>query len=125
MEQKLEQFLDEALAPYGEFPARADVRQELLANLQEKYRDLKEQGQSDEAAYQATVDSFGDMAEIMEQVPHGEARSEAKPHNRNFKASALMKADLSDTDLRGADFSASAGLMAMISRSVLPKRIPA
>ena len=34
MEKKLETFLDEAFKPYGDFPARADVVQELLTNLQ-------------------------------------------------------------------------------------------
>ena len=37
MEKKFQAFLDNAFAPYGNFPARADVTQELLANLQEKY----------------------------------------------------------------------------------------
>jgi hypothetical protein len=35
MEQKLKKYLDQAFAPYGEFPARADVTGELLANLME------------------------------------------------------------------------------------------
>src|SRR5580692_2508756 len=64
MEDKLQKFLDKAFAPYGEFPARADVTRELLSNLQEKFSDLKKQGKSDEEAYQATIDSFGDIAEI-------------------------------------------------------------
>ena len=41
MEKKFQEFLDKAFAPYGDFPARADITQELCANLQEKYADLK------------------------------------------------------------------------------------
>jgi len=41
MENKLQEFLDEAFKPYGNFPSRKDVEQELLANLTEKYQDLK------------------------------------------------------------------------------------
>jgi hypothetical protein len=33
MNDKLKQFLDDAFTPYGNFPARKDVEQELLANL--------------------------------------------------------------------------------------------
>ena len=36
MEKKLSNFLDEAFAPYGDFPSRAEVTKELLINLQEK-----------------------------------------------------------------------------------------
>ena len=54
----------------SKLPARADVSQELLGNLLEKYADLKHQGKTDEEAYQAAVASFGDLSEIMEHVPH-------------------------------------------------------
>src|SRR5579862_9111404 len=70
MEDKLKQFLDEAFKPYGNFPARKDVEQELLANLLEKYNDLKASGKSEDEAYQATIDSFGDVTEIMEHVDY-------------------------------------------------------
>jgi hypothetical protein len=76
MEAKLQQFLDNAFAPYGDFPAKPEITKELLANLTEKYNDLKAQGKSDQEAYQATTESFGDVAEIMEQLPHTQA---AKP----------------------------------------------
>ncbi|HSW77381.1 MAG TPA: pentapeptide repeat-containing protein [Candidatus Chromulinivoraceae bacterium] len=122
MEKKLRTFLDEAFKPYGEFPAREDVIQELLANMMEKYEDLKSQGKTNDEAYQTTVDSFGDVTEIMEQVPHADAETKttlgddiremlgfkAKANRGKFKYSALMKADLAGTDLKGADFTSSA-----------------
>jgi len=138
MEKKLQKFLDEAFAPYGEFPARKDVTQELLANLLEKFNDLKEQGKSDDEAYQTTVDSFGDVSEIMEQVPHSEAKptheDKAEPSlyrtivdgikevtgsKVTVKASALMEADLTDIDLAGKDFSMSALMDASFDRADL------
>ena len=129
MEKKLQQFLDKAFAPYGEFPSRADVTKELLANLVEKYNDLKKQGMDDDNAYQTTVDSFGDVEEIMQQIPHAEKKSgikqEEEPSLRKtlkmtfrqakagmglskFAAKNLPQADLSDTDLSESDFSYSA-----------------
>ncbi|MBI2356737.1 pentapeptide repeat-containing protein [Candidatus Dojkabacteria bacterium] len=128
MEKKLQQFLDSAFAPYGSFPARADVTKELLANLLEKYKDLKKEGKSDEEAYQSAVDSFGDVEEIMEQVPHTEKSDKPKPVEETglrgvlkntvkqakvlmgfsrFASTVLNDADLSDSDLSDEDFSYS------------------
>lgn len=126
MEKELQKFLNDAFAPYGDFPARADVIQELLANLLEKYNDLKQQGKSDNQAYRMTIDSFGDVSEIMAQVPHANRPTRNdKPEASLYKtlisgvkgaagnkptamASNLSQADLSDTDLAGKDFSMSA-----------------
>jgi uncharacterized protein YjbI with pentapeptide repeats len=138
MEEKLQKFLDKAFAPYGEFPAKADVTQELLANLLEKFNDLKKQGKSDDEAYQMAVDSFGDVSEIMEQVPHDAAKPalenkdepslyktivdgvrEAAGSKPTAKASNLTQADLIDTDLAGKDFSMSALMEATFDRADL------
>jgi BTB/POZ domain-containing protein KCTD9 len=125
VEAKLKSFLDDAFKPYGEFPARADVTKELLANLEERYSDLKNQGLSDEDAYRQTVDSLGDVSEIMEQVPHQptenheqegtslrktikNAINTATRSHSKFGSSALQQSDLSDSNLAGADFSYSA-----------------
>lgn len=135
MEKKLQNFLDEAFAPYGDFPARADVTQELLANLLEKYNDLKKQGKAEDEAYQLTVESFGDVSEIMENVPHAESNTAhdsitsgirkaiadgvkaATGNDHTARASALVKADLTDTDLSSKDFSGSALMEASFDRS--------
>ena len=52
MNDKLKKFLDDAFKPYGNFPSRKDVEQELLVNLTEKYDDLKSEGKTDEEAYE-------------------------------------------------------------------------
>lgn len=140
MDKKLTQFLHDAFVPYGDFPARADVTQELEANLLEKFNDLKTQGKSDDEAYQMTVDSFGDVSEIMEQVPHHDhATKHAHHHGDDTKlhktilhgvreaagnkptaqASNLAQADLTDTDLSGKDFSMSALMDVKFDRSDL------
>lgn len=126
MNDKLTQFLDSAFKPYGSFPARRDVEQELLANLLEKYDDLKTQGKTDDEAYQITTESFGDLAEIMEQVAHSQPPQPKKrglgrtlitaikhpingdPEGSRFRAANLADTDLSDTELQGSDFSMSA-----------------
>ncbi len=126
MNDKIKQFLDEAFKPYGDFPARKDVEQELLTNLIEKYNDLKAEGKTDTEAYKLTTESFGDVSEIMEQVAyHKETdRVDNKPNpdlsidqkskdnysesDSRFRSMALMEADLGDTQLPGSNFSMSA-----------------
>jgi uncharacterized protein YjbI with pentapeptide repeats len=142
MEQRLHSFLQEAFTPYGEFPARNDVMRELETNLQEKYADYKQQGLSDEEAYDRTIESFGDVSEIMEQVPHKAATGstsrkdtgddgrgfhkmfrdvmkQAKKSRSKFSSSVLNGADLSDTALVEADFSFSSMTGAMFDGSNL------
>jgi len=133
MEKKLEQFLDEVFAPYGDFPSRADITQELLVNLQERYEDLRKQGRSEDEAYRATIDSFGDVAEIMDQVPHGERKTAepgfrktpkkasrlAKAHRIGFSNADLKEADLRDSNLTGTDFCGSELSNASFDRSDL------
>ena len=62
MNDKLKLFLDDAFKPYGAFPARRDVEQELLANLTERYNDHKVEGKSEDEAYSLTIESFGDVS---------------------------------------------------------------
>jgi len=130
MNDKLQQFLDQAFRPYGDFPARKDIEQELLVNLTEKYNDLKAEGKSDDEAYRLTTESFGDVSEIMEQVAPdptviaatvptgtkpslgktiiGHLKSAFKEGDSRFRAAPLTQADLSGSQLSGADFSMSA-----------------
>lgn len=142
MEEKLHHFLDKAFTPYGDFPARTDVTNELLTNLVEKYQDLKKQGMSDDEAYQAAIDSFGNVEEIMEHVPHDAKNQETKPEREpglrktlkqtlreakalmglsKFGATVLKQADLSDSNLAGEDFSYSALNETVFDRSDLNK----
>lgn len=125
MQDKLKTFLDDAFKPYGAFPSRDDVMSELLANLQEKYKDLKAQGHSDQEAYRLTTESFGDVAEIMETIPGGapakspeqagtlrktlkNAFQQMTGKGSKFMGTDLHEADLAGTNLPGEDFSGSA-----------------
>ena len=109
MEKELKKFIDEAFAPYGSFPAREDVTRELLVNLEEKYRDLKAEGKTDEEAYKLAVDSFGDVSEIMDEIEYKEEPElSAASTVHKFKGVALEEADLAGVNLTKADFSGSA-----------------
>jgi uncharacterized protein YjbI with pentapeptide repeats len=135
MEKKLKDFLDEAFEPYGDFPARTEVINELLTHLTDKYNDLKAQGKSDDEAYQMTIGTFGDVKEIMENVPgapvHDAPQAEAAEPEKDsmdlrktlkqalkqakasmgmsrFGAVSMPQSDLTDSQLADENFSYSA-----------------
>lgn len=113
MNDRLKQFLDDAFKPYGTFPARRDVEQELLANLTEKYNDLIASGKTQAEAYSLTTESLGDVSEIMEHVGHdtesaNEDEKDFAENDSRFRATSIMNADLADAKLSGANFSMSA-----------------
>jgi hypothetical protein len=68
MNEKISKYLDGLFEPYEDTHAVKDLKEELLQNLQEKFRDLKDQGYDDETAYRMTVSSIGDISEIMESI---------------------------------------------------------
>ena len=110
MKEKIEQYLNKTFAAYQDFPAKDEVIQELLANLMDKYNDLKELGKTDEEAYNSTIDSIGDVSEIVNHSTNSDAKSEKKDtlsqflsemaqwiginHDNRFKGINLKKSDL-------------------------------
>jgi uncharacterized protein YjbI with pentapeptide repeats len=128
MKNQLQNFVDQAFHPYGDFPAQADVKQELLSNLEEKYDDFIKASKTEREAYQLTVDSVGDIAEMMEHIPHsatgpyvpaepvqlsgmdlagadlaGTALIKSKLNGSSLKDADFQNADLSGTNFRGSD----------------------
>jgi BTB/POZ domain-containing protein KCTD9 len=116
MNEKLSRYLDELFAPYEDSSAIKDLKQELLHDLEEKFLELKSQGHDDDTAYQMTIDSIGDISEIMESIS-AKTKQLLQLVRRNFSASDLRNADLTGVavhdgkfdacDLRGTDFSGS------------------
>ncbi len=114
MNQKLATNLDAAFAPYSDEPSVQETKEELLSDLLEKFHELKAQGMSDEDAYEATVNSIGDVSEIIA----GHNKERVRPTRKiNVSSKKLLGSDLSGSDvhdgrfkysaLKGADFSSS------------------
>lgn len=121
MKQKLATYLDAAFAPYSDEPSVQEMKEELLSDLLEKFHELKAQGMSDEDAYAATVNSIGDVSEMI--AGHNKERvrptrtihvsskkllgsdlSGSDVPDGRFTSSALKGADLSSSDLSGSVF---------------------
>ena len=68
MKDQLKKYVQSIFAPYQTIEAARDLEEELLQNLTEKFTDYKHQGYSDKKAYKWTIDSIGDVAELMESI---------------------------------------------------------
>ncbi|TGA98965.1 pentapeptide repeat-containing protein [Sporolactobacillus shoreae] len=123
MNEKLSHYLNDVFAPYDGVKSVADLKADLLSDLQERYRELKAEGKDDETAFQMTIDSIGDIEETVQEVAdlshslerravihfsasdlQGSDFAGVIAHKRNFKASALRGSDFSGADLTGSAF---------------------
>jgi uncharacterized protein YjbI with pentapeptide repeats len=114
MEKKLEQFLNGVFAPYDEVKSVAELKADLLADLQERFHELKAEGKDDETAFEITIDSIGDIEQTVQDVANL-SHSLERQVQINFNASDLPKSDFAGvvahngkfnaSNLRGSDFS--------------------
>ena len=61
MDEKINQYLDGVFAPYEGGKSVAELKADLLSDLQERFRELKAEGRDDETAFAMTIDSIGDI----------------------------------------------------------------
>ena len=116
MNENLTRYLDGLFAPYEDTHAVKDLKEELRHDLEEKFRDLKNQGYDDETAYRMTIGSIGDISEIMESIS-AKTKELLQLVRRDISATNLRDSDLTgiavhdgkfdSSDLRGTDFSGS------------------
>src|SRR5512147_2150583 len=114
MNEKLNQYLNGVFAPYDGVKSVAELKADLLADLQERFRELKAEGKDDETAFEMTIDSIGDIEQTVREAA-GVSRSLERQLLINFSASNLPKSDFAGvtahkgkfeaSELRGSDFS--------------------
>jgi uncharacterized protein YjbI with pentapeptide repeats len=114
MSEKLTNYLNGVFAPYDGVKSVAELKADLLADLQERFRELKAEGKDDETAFEMTIDSIGDIEQTVQEVANI-SRSLERQVLTNFSASNLSKSDFAGvtarkgkfeaSDLRGSDFS--------------------
>ena len=114
MNEKLNQYLNGIFAPYDGVKSVAELKADLLSDLQERFRELKAEGKDDETAFEMTIDSIGDIEQTVREAA-GLSRSLERQLLINFSASNLPKSDFAGvtahkgkfeaSTLRGSDFS--------------------
>ena len=126
MNEKLTNYLNGVFAPYDGVKSVAELKADLLSDLQERFRELKAEGKDDETAFEMTIDSIGDIEQTVQEVANLSRSLERQvltnfsasnlpksdfagvtAHKGKFKASALRGSDFSGADLTGSSFKAS------------------
>ena len=106
MNEKLNQYLNGVFAPYDGVKSVAELKADLLSDLQERFRELKAEGKDDETAFQMTIDSIGDIEQTVQEVANL-SRSLERQVLTNFSASNLAKSDFAGVTARKGKFEAS------------------
>lgn len=93
MNEKLKKYLDGVFSPYNELKAVKELKEELFSDLQEKMNDLKNEGYDEDAAFNKTIDSIGEVSEIIENI-----------NSKTRELQQLVGMDLSKSNLKESDF---------------------
>ncbi len=76
MEDKLRSYMDYLFKEVPPSKKAVELKEEILQNLTDKYRDLLSEGKTEEAAYNIAIASVGDISELLESL------KEEKPDSR-------------------------------------------
>jgi uncharacterized protein YjbI with pentapeptide repeats len=107
MNEKLNQYLNGVFAPYEGIKSAAELKADLLADLQERFRELKAEGKDDETAFALTIDSIGDIEQTVQEVGNLSRSLERKVLLINFSASNLKQSDFAGVTATKQKFEAS------------------
>jgi uncharacterized protein YjbI with pentapeptide repeats len=125
MNERLHHYVNGVFAPYDGVRSVAELKADLLADLQERFDELRTEGKDDATAFEMTVDSIGDIEQTVREVANLSRTLERQllttfsdsnleesdfagvtARNGTFEASALRGADFSGADLTGSSFAA-------------------
>lgn len=106
MNGKLNQYLNGVFAPYEGVKSVAELKADLLSDLQERFRELKAEGKDDETAFALTIDSIGDIEQTVQEMANLSRSLERQVHI-NFSASNLPESDFAGVSVQKGKFEAS------------------
>ena len=107
MNKKINNYLNGVFAPYDNKKSICELKAELLADLQERFSELKQQGIDDETAFSKTIESIGDIEETVRDISVLSVSLERQVLT-NFRASNLPNSDFKGVAVKGGKFEASA-----------------
>jgi uncharacterized protein YjbI with pentapeptide repeats len=107
MSEQLTNYVNGVFAPYEGVKSATELKADLLADLQERFRELKAEGKDDETALTMTIESIGDIEQTVQEVANL-SRSLERQVVINFSASNLPKSDFAGVIARKGNFKASA-----------------
>ena len=88
MNQKLNHYIDGLFERLPQSREAEELREELLANLNDRYEDELARGAGEEEAFQRAIESLGDLSEALGELPGAgpvyAAPPQAAAHRQNF-----------------------------------------
>ena len=61
-------YVESAFAAYASTPEMWNLKEEILSNMEEKYRELKKQGHSENEAIGTVISEFGNIDELVREL---------------------------------------------------------
>ena len=107
MNEKIDQYLNGVFAPYEGVKSVAELKADLLSDLQERFRELKAEGKDDETAFATTIDSIGDIEQTVQEMANL-SHSLERQVLTNFSASNLPESDFAGVTVHKGKYEASA-----------------
>jgi uncharacterized protein YjbI with pentapeptide repeats len=126
MIENITTYLNGVFAPYDGVKSVTELKADLLADLQERYRELKAEGRDDETAFAMTIGGIGDIEQTLQELANLSRSLErqtlisfsasnlpetdfagVKAQKGKFHASMLRGSDFAGADLTGSSFKAS------------------
>ena len=68
MSDRLKDYVDNVFAPHEGTKSINELKADLLADLQERFRELRAEGKDEATAFELTVDSIGDIDETVQEI---------------------------------------------------------
>lgn len=106
MNEKLKRYLDDVFSKYEDLTPIRELKDELYQDLQEKMNDLQSEGYDEEAAFHRTVDSIGEISELIETI-HAKTRELQQIVGMDLSKSNLQKSDFKSVSIHGGKFNYS------------------
>jgi len=106
MSDRLDEYVDGVFAPYEGAKSITELKADLLADLHERFRELKAEGKDDAAAFELTIDSIGDIEQTVQEVSNLSRALERQLVTR-FDASELGGSDFAGVEVPGGPFETS------------------
>jgi uncharacterized protein YjbI with pentapeptide repeats len=107
MNDELDDYVNDVFAPYEGAKSISELKEDLLADLRERFRELKAEGKDDATALELTIDSIGDIEQTVQEVSNL-SRSLERQLVTRFDASDLRGSDFAGVAVPGGTFEASA-----------------
>ena len=68
MSERVNEYVDGVFAPYEGAKSIRELKADLLADLNERFRELRAEGKDDATAFELTIDSIGDIEQTVQEV---------------------------------------------------------